>query len=311
MIVVLLLQAALIAYLYRPGQDKSPPSVALMAAVDAKAITSMSITDEDGRSVTLQKEGAGWTVGAEKFPADTESLERIFKKITSLKSARLVSRTKASHNRLKVGDAVFNRKVVLGTDKGDITFFMGTAPSSKSVHLRVSGQDEVYQVSGIAAWELQADAESWWRNDYVDFEPESIQAITIKNSKGAFSIKTDASGKRWLAAPEASAELNQDKVSTLLNTVAKISASDYLPKDFSIETKPVCTIEYQVDGKSVSLQIWPKSDQDDHVAKLSITPFYVKIRNYSLKDVLTATIDGLRAKEAHDQGGVVPKAAQS
>jgi len=299
---LLVLQAALIAFVYRPGQDQAPPSVALMAAVDVQAITSMKITDENGHSVIIQKQGTDWIVGKDKFPADKTSLEEIFKRIAGLESARLVSRTKSSHNRLKVGEALFNRKVVLGSDKGDFTFFMGTAPSSKSVHLRVSGQNEVYQVSGIAAWELQADAESWWQPNYVQLDPESIQAITITNTNGTFSLQRN-DGRKWRFETDISGELDQDKVAALLDTVAKIPVAAYLPKDFSIETSPVCTIQYQVDGKSISLQIWPKSDQDDHVAKLSDAAFYVKIRNYVIKEALGTTIHVLLTEEDHDQDG--------
>jgi hypothetical protein len=309
--VLLVLQGVLIALLYRPAPDQSPPAVALMATVDVKTISAMRITDENGRTVTLQKQGPEWTVGEEKFPADKASVELIIAQISGLESARLVSRTKSSHNRLKVGDGMFNRKVVLGSEKGDVTFFMGTAPSSKSVHLRVAGQNETYQVTGISAWELQADSESWWETNYLQLEPEAIQAVTITNGNGIINLTRDADTKQWQAAGEGiSGGLDQNKVSVLLEVSAKIAISDYLPKDFAMATPPVCTIEYLVDNKNVALQIWPKSAEEDHVVKLSGAAFYAKMRNYSIEEVLDATIQGLVAEEVPDPGASPGPAAE-
>lgn len=296
--ILLVLQAAVIAYLYRPGKNESVPSVTLMDSVDAKTVSSMKITDENGSLITLTKEGESWFVGDEHFPADQASVDTIINKISGLESARLVSRTKSSHNRLKVGDEVFNRKVVLGSAKGDSTFLMGTAPSSKSVHLRVAGQNEVYQVTGISAWELQTERDSWWQTKYVKVDPDSIDAVTIRNTKGIVSLRRSGEEKKWQLADDVSGDLAQEKVSALINTISNISISEYLTKDFSIDTKPACTIEYQTNKGSISMQIWPKSeDNDDHVAKLSSAAFYAKIRSYIVQEALEATGQELLAEE--------------
>ena len=298
LIVLLVLQAAVIAYLYRPGQTQTNPSVSLMDTVDAKTVSAMTITDENGDTIMLSKEGPEWVVGSDKFPADQLTVENGINKICGLESARLVSRTKSSHNRLKVGNELFNRKVVLGSDQGDTTFFMGTAPSSKSVHLRISGHDEVYQVAGISAWELQPEQDSWWKSKYVTLEPEAIQGVSITNALGTLNLIRTGDEKNWQFGEEVSGVLDQAKASALIRTISNISISEYLKKDFAIDTPPVCTIEYQVDTENISLQIWPKSeDNDDHVAKLSNAAFFTKIRAYILQEALGATSQGLLQEE--------------
>nr|MBF0220852.1 DUF4340 domain-containing protein [Desulfobulbaceae bacterium] len=307
LVVLLLIQAALIVYLYRPGQKQSAPSVSLLSTVESQAVSSLAITDENDSTIIMKKKGEAWFVGEEQFPADSASVESIIQKISGLESARLVSRTKSSHNRLKVGDAVFNRKVVLGSDKGDSIFFMGTAPSSKSVHLRVSGHNEVYQVAGISAWELQAERDSWWQTKYVTLEPEAINALTITNTHGTISLKR-SDDEKWQFGGELSGELDQQKAAALIGSISNISISEYLKKDFSIDTKPACRIEYRTDKGTISLQIWPKSeDNDDHVAKLSTAEFYSKLRSYIIQEALDATSQELLVEEPEQ--GVLPAPA--
>lgn len=290
LVVLLVVQAALIAYLYRPGQQHSAPEISLVGSVDVQDITSLMITDENGKSLTLTKQGADWFVGEDKFPADETGVEAILAKLSGLKSSRLVSRTKSSHSRLKVGDEDFNRKVVLTSAKGETTLFIGTAPSSKSVHLRVAGQNDVYQVAGIAAWEVQPEVDSWWKSKYVELNADSIKALTIKNAGGTLRVKRGADGKLWELEEATAGVLDQKKVSELVSSLANISIAEYLKGAFTTQEKPVCTVDYQVDNKTITLRIWPKgTDNDDHVVKLSSASFYAKIRSYIIKEALVAS----------------------
>lgn len=285
--VLLIIQAALIVYLYRPGQNNAPPAASLFSGLQADTVNALVITDDNGKSVHLTKSDDHWTVGDNQYPADNDKVKNIIDRIAKLQSGRLVARSKGSHSRLKVGDRMYNRKVVMtAAGQKDITFFLGTAPSSKSIHLRRAGDDDVYEVSGLSSWELPADEESWWQTKYVALNPTDIQGLTLSGSE-TISLHRDAKGDWQLAEAPAATTLDNKKMANLLRAVSKISISAYENKDFTPHGKPVATITYKTKDKSFDLTIWPQDKKaNEQVIKTSTARFYAKVRPYTLKEVL-------------------------
>jgi len=286
--VLLIIQAALIVYLYRPGRNAAPPATALFSGLHPDAVTSFTITEDTGKTIQLTKIKQVWTVGPNNYPGDTNKINKMLKRIAELKSSHLVSRTKGSHSRLKVGDELFVRKIVLsGPDlKKAITFFLGTAPSAKTIHLRRAGDDDVYEVSGLSTWQLQADNNSWWQTKYVTVNPADLQSLTLSNSAN-ITLQRDAKGNWQLADTPAGAKLNSKRLSELLNSVSEISVSGYEPRDFKPHGKAIAVLNYKTKDKSFALQIWPKDDKSNQqVVKNSQARFYAKLEPYILKDTL-------------------------
>ena len=183
--ILLLVQAALIVYLYLPGRNAAPPSAPLFGGLNANNVKTLSISDDSAKSVHLSKTAAGWTVGDDNYPADGGKIKGIIERIAKLKNSRLVSRSKGSYSRLKVGKQMFKRRVSMTTGSGgkNITFFLGSSPSSRTIYLRRAGDNDVYEVSGLTAWQLQTDNDSWWQTKYVSVEQDKLQGLTIKGKE--------------------------------------------------------------------------------------------------------------------------------
>lgn len=286
--VLLIIQAALIVYLYRPGHNASPPAAALFNGLHPDAVTSFTITEDTGKTISLTKKKQTWTVGTNHYPGDNDKINKMLKRIADLKSSHLVSRTKGSHSRLKVGDELFNRKIVLSGPnlKKDITFFLGTSPSAKTIHMRRAGDDDVFEVSGLSAWQLQADNDSWWQTKYVAVNPADLQSLTLSNSAN-ITLQRDDKGNWLLAGAPADSKLDSKRVSKLLDTVSEISISGYEPRDFKPHGKAIAVLSYKTKDKSFALQIWAKDDKSNQqVVKNSRASFYAKLEPYILKDTL-------------------------
>jgi hypothetical protein len=286
--ILLIIQAALIVYLYQPGRNTAPTAAPLFADLQADNIKNITITDDSAKSVRLQQAAGHWSVGAENYPADDSKIKGIIERIAKLKNSRLVSRSKGSHSRLKVGEQMFNRKVAMTDNDGkDITFFLGTSPSSKAIHLRRAGNDEVYEVSGLTAWQLQADNESWWQTKYVTINPADLQSLTIKGKEN-ISLSRDAKGDWQLADAPAGSTLDNKRIGELLDTISEISITGYESHDFTPPGKPLATITYKTKDKNFDLQIWAKKDNkvDKQIIKNSNSKFYAKVSSYILKDTL-------------------------
>ena len=294
--VLLVVQAALIAFLYRPGQQTAPVAANLFKGLTPEQLTAMTITDDQGKSLTVVKK-EGWRLSSGDYPADQAKIEGLIKKLADMKSSRLVSQTKGGHGRLKVADTDFNRKVELSAGDKKTVFFLGTAPSAKSIHLRLAEAKEVYQVNDLSAWEVQADNESWWQTKYLSQAADKISGLTIANAAGTIELVSDGK-KGWQLKGSQETALDAKRVETLVNSVSEITIASYLPKDFTPKGKPLATLTYQGKDGATTLQVWPKdkAEDGDQVIKASSSPFYAKVKDYVVKEALEIKLDGLKAK---------------
>lgn len=286
--ILLLIQAGLIVYLYQPSAS-AKPAAAIFADLQPQKVNGITITDENGKTITLRREGSGWLVGADKFPGNGEKIERIIKKIAALKQTRLVARSKGSRVRLKVGGELFNRKITLSVKAGNkLTFFLGTAPSSKSVHLRREGDDNIYQVSGLSTWQLGVDNPSWWQTKYIDIKPEDLTALSLK---GKNNIELSRDGKKvWqVAGAGAGQVVNKPRLNGFISTVCALDITSYQAADFKPQGKAAATITYKTgaESKTLELKIWPPNAKtSDQLIKSSASKFYARLPSYILKEPL-------------------------
>ncbi len=284
--ILLLIQAGLIVYLYQPAASVKP-AAAIFADLQPQKVNGITITDETGKTIALRRKGSGWLVGTDKFPGNGEKIERIIKKIAALKQTRLVARSKGSRARLKVGEELFNRKIALSMAAGQkLTFFLGTAPSSKSVHLRRKGDDNIYQVSGLSTWQLGVDNPSWWQTKYVYVNPDDLTALSLRGKK---NIELSRNGKKaWQAAGAGAGQVvNKPRLNGLISTVCALNVTSYQPADFKPQGKAVATITYKIGAKTIELKIWPPDVKtSDQLIKSSDSKFYARLPSYILKEPL-------------------------
>lgn len=294
--VLLVLQVGLIAFFYRPGQNTAPAAANLFPALPPEQLSAMTITDDQGKTITLLKK-EGWQISQGEFPADRLKIEGLLKKFADMKSSRLVSQSKSSHARLKVADADFNRKVELTHGEAKTVFFLGTSPSSKSIHLRLAEAKEVYQINDLAAWELQADKESWWQLKYVNQPAPTLTGVTIANSHGTIELANDAQkGWQLKAAPDVA--LDNKRVATLMGSLLDVNIASYQAKDFAPQGQPQATVTYHGKDGATTLQIWAKDKPEDleQIVKASNSTFYGKIKEYGIKEALEIKLEALKDK---------------
>ncbi len=306
--ILLLIQAGLIVYLYQPAAS-AKPAAAIFADLQPQKVKGISITDENGKTITLRRdEGSGWLVGADKFPGNGEKIERIIKKIATLKQTRLVARSKGSRVRLKVGEELFNRKITLSMAAGrKLTFFLGTAPSSKSVHLRRKGDDNIYQVSGLSTWQLGVDNPSWWQTKYVYINPDDLTALSLRGKK---NIELSRNGKKvWQAAGAGAGQVvNKSRLNGLISTVCALDVTSYQAADFKPQGKAVATITYKIGAKTIELKIWPPDVKtSDQLIKSSGSKFYARLPSYILKEPLGLGSSDLLQNKKQKPLATVPK----
>lgn len=317
LLVVLIVQVALIAFLYRPGQNVAPSAANIFTSLAPEKVTAMTITDDQGKTVSLAKKDGAWQLSQGEFPADQAKIEELIKKFADSKSSRLVSQTAASHARLKVADTDFNRKVELVQGDAKTVFYLGTAPSAKSIHLRLADAKEVYQVNDLSSWQVQAEKEMWWQARYFSQPLDTIKGLTIVNANGTVALIKEGD-KEWRLVDKPETALDSKRIETLLGSVSEIDISSYQDKGFTPKAKPVVTVTYQTKDGTSTLQIWAKDKAEDQdlLVKASSSAFYAKAKEYGVKEAMEVKAETLiiaqpvsedAASAKADAGGAAPE----
>src|SRR5687768_8030382 len=126
-------------------------SVAFLEGYDADKVTKIQILgapkEKDGpepESIALEKSGSTWGVAtADGFPADQTKVKEFLEKLKKMNYRNKVVTSSKYHDKLEVSADKYQRKVIITQDGKDQTFFVGTSPSFKSLHVRLDGSDNV------------------------------------------------------------------------------------------------------------------------------------------------------------------------
>lgn len=283
---LLCLQVVLIGVVYMPRSQGSAAKI-FFEGLKPEAVAKLSVATPDGRSVTITRQGKGWTVDTPAhYPADRDKVENLLTRLADLRSDRLVAQTREAHSRFQVGATRFGQKVTLTLAAGgERILYLGSSPNYTITHVRAEGDDRVYLVNELAGWQLPAEEQFWWQREYVAVAPEELQEITLVNRAG--TIRLVKSGKEWqLAEAGAGQVLDAARVQEFVTAASRVALTDYLgqeaKKEYGLDT-PTATLTLTLTSKAgaVTLTIGAKSETAEqlggsYVMKSSASPFYVR-----------------------------------
>lgn len=306
LLVLLFVQILWIANVYRPDRHSGPARVSFFKDIAADRITGLAITGEEGEILSLAKVKEGWVIrSADNLPVDSKKLDKLLSKLVALSSDRLVTRTTASHSRFRVAEGRFNQKVSLTlADGSERAIFLGTAPSYKSTHVRVAGEDPVYLVTDFSSWEVSQEPSAWWKQEYVDIDERSLKQVRISNDHGELVLtwKDDGWQVEGLADGKAA---DSGRIEDLISRACRVNLTEYLGRDQKDEfrlDKPRARLTLQTADATVTLAIGAKdADDNTHVMKSSASEFYVRGSDFALAPILEADHEKLRQAESGKQ----------
>ena len=162
----------------------------LFADRDEAEIVALAITDGDGKHVVLAEDGEEWVLPeADAFPADSDRVVPLLRKLEQLRTGRLVTVTEGSHTRLQVGEEKFNRKLqVTWSDGAQNTLLLGSTAGAGATHFRLLGADEVYLTAELTPWEANTAASNYIDTQFFSVPRDTITAITLQNENGKFTF---------------------------------------------------------------------------------------------------------------------------
>lgn len=302
---LLVVQTLVFAIVYWPRPTQATGG-ALLPALTANDISELTITDSEGAAVTLAKQGDAWVLpNAGAFPARTESITALIDKLVALKTNRLIAETAASHARLQVADDNFVRRLDFRTGSGDAyTLYLGSQPSAGATHIRLNGQDQVYQTSDLAAFDANATPASYIDTSLVSIPADDVTAVQLTNAGGDLQFSKGDDGQWALAGLAPDQTLDTGLVQTLLNQATSLTMVEPLGKEpnpawgldspqaiVALSTKPA-----EGESKTYELRIGAKDEVNNrYYVKFSESPYYVTVAAFSLDDFVTRSLAGFVA----------------
>ncbi len=289
----LAVQLVLIAVLFWPRTTAAGPAgSSLLAALTADDVTQLVLEDASGNRVVLQQTAGQWVLPeAGDFPAQGDKITALLEKLVAVKTDRLVTRTDASHKRLQVATDDFVGRVEIKSAGGSLsTMYVGSSPNYASVHVRLHGKNETYLTSDLASWDVNATPSSWIDTSYLKLDQAEVTAIQVSNDQGELNLTKDDQGNWSMAGLSEDELLDTAVVSQLANRATSVTMLGPIGRqsqpEFGLEA-PRAVITIQTNEKAITLLIGSKFTQDNsYVVKSSESPYYVRVNEYGVKDLL-------------------------
>ncbi len=315
----LIVQVALLLGM-RMGDDDGLKltSIMVLETLDSDTVSEITImgapkegTGPDQESVVLAKVNGQWTIGGtDGFAADTKKVDELVTSLKALQSRTVVLEGAAYHDKLEVGADKFQRKVSVKDGAKTHTFYVGTSPSFKNVHIRLDGSDQVLLVNEFGASQLGSRAWHWVDRKYQDIPDDQVWQVRIDNAKGSLQLDRDPVSKNW-AALGISGELDANTIRNLVNKARTLNLETPVGKTLKPEhgfDAPLATITLTTgtatvagapppSTETVTVKIGKKLEaHNQYFVKSSKSEYVVRVAGWAVSPLIEKGKDDLIKK---------------
>jgi hypothetical protein len=202
---------------------------------------------EEGEKVTLSRDGGGWKVDElDGFPADGEKIDTLIDELGALEIRRPVVSSGRYHDAFRVSDDDFEARIRLWGDVEDdpaADLIVGKSANYQTSHVRLAGENPVYEVRGLSPYELRPETAAWIDTELVDATAETVTGLSLSNAAGRVDLTKGADGSWSLsgasAPPDSRAIEDLVRAATSLRLAEAAGRIDDRAQGF---TAPVATV---------------------------------------------------------------------
>ncbi|HSH05966.1 MAG TPA: DUF4340 domain-containing protein [Anaerolineae bacterium] len=293
---ILLVQVVATIFVFRPDNN-APTTGPLFPDIVPADITSLTITDPDGQTLTLARTADGWVLpNAGDFPATATKVNPLIQKIIDIPTNRLITENSSSHRRLKVADDDYQMKVEFTTADEEYTLYLGTLANFRAAHVRRAGQDVTYQAPNLNSSEFAPNPTNWLDPSYAQVNQADLTTVTLTNPNGTFLFEKDDTGQWLLSGLNVNELFDEAALNLILNRLTNLRFQQPLGRqpqtDYGL-TPPQATLTLNTtDGQTYTLDIGnSRNDGNTYIIKWSESPYYVTVPSTTVQDLLTQTRD--------------------
>lgn len=196
---LLLVQVLLILLVRSPFAGSAGPAGLhpLLTTLGAELVPSRVTLESGERRLTMERGEQGWTIDElHGFPADADKISTLVDDLRDLSVRRPLVTSPRYHASFKVGDQDNEGRVKVWSegDEPVADLILGSSPGYRLVHVRLAGEDAVYETRGLSSYDVRPDSEAWIRKELVDSAGGEIVRLALKNAQGSFEIAREDGG---------------------------------------------------------------------------------------------------------------------
>ncbi|MBI2373233.1 MAG: DUF4340 domain-containing protein [Deltaproteobacteria bacterium] len=229
LLAALLIQVILVGLVAARNEPKVTQSTPVFAGFEPDKVTALTVEgfsgfgdDKKPASVKLAKTGGAWGVeDADGYPVSPDKIDTFLKNVAKLKTSGVVANKEAFHGKLEVSATEFQRKITLTHDGKRMSFFLGSSPGLKKIHVRKDGEKDVVLAEELSAWDVGIKGSDWVDRSYAKVPESEVWAMTLTNAQGTVQLEKGLDGS-WAMAGN-TAPTKKSAVEDLVRKAASIS----------------------------------------------------------------------------------------
>ena len=227
---LLLIQIVLILIFRSPfgGAQAAYELKPLLPGLAAITPTRLSVHGGDNETLELVRQDGVWHLDKfGGFPADEKKVTELIDNLRELRVRRPVVTSSRYHEAFKVKDDQHEARIKLWSKAEgdpDVDLIVGSSPNFRTSHVRVAGQDPVFEVQGLSPYDVRPTPSGWIEKDVVGTAESEVVGLTLTNAKGSFTLEKKEG--TWSASPAGPAALDPAKVDSLVRSVTALRLAD-------------------------------------------------------------------------------------
>ncbi len=289
LIILLAVQVALMFYVYSGKQDLGAYIAdEPLLAFQPSGVDTVIINGPEKQQVLLKKIDGRWRL-PEYYdaPVDGAALQSLMDKLAGLKKGLPVATTSEAAVRFKVAPEQFERHIVLkqgGKTVADL--FVGTSPTFRKVHVRLSGSNDIVAVR-FAAFDAGINAKDWLDHKMLALQADKINALSLG------SLNLIRKGKSLVPATLGEGEQADERaIKKLVAQVADLRVASILGREKEASyglDKPVLTCSITLHSGKKLQWVFAKPEKENHyILKTSDRDFFFTVDEQQVKPLLNA-----------------------
>ncbi|UHD16171.1 DUF4340 domain-containing protein [Thiocapsa bogorovii] len=280
------------------GRALAPSAVDVpLLGMTPDQVQSLRIENGDGtESVTLVRRDGTWVdADLDELPVQSAKVEQLLKELAALKRPLPIATSEAARERFKVADDAFERRLTLDGKTGPIAgLLIGDSPGFRRVFSRLPGEPAVYELR-LALSDVSARRDDWIEVGLLRLEGEQINRIATRD----WILSKDETGVWGLAGDDR--PLNEETVSALVLRLANLGYRGVLgvvDDPAYNQQDPLFELEIGLaDGSKRHYRVSQAKDSQDYVLKDADRPWFFKLSEFDLGELLDMEVADLRARD--------------
>jgi len=276
-----------------PSQGGDTP----LLAFDKAAVDRITLEGPDQAKVVLVKKEGRWRLPeAGDFPADSTRVAQLLDRLAGLKGGDVVATTRSAHDRFKVSDEAFERRITLA--KGDATqatLYLGSSPALRRVHARRQGEEAVHIVE-LAIFDVPVKAADWQDKALLTVPQDQIAAIDLDGLRIERRTEDGTAKEKaaqWTANPLPQGKrLKADAAAKLARLLAELRFDAVLGKEakpeYGLDTPALRLTLTRTGAEPVEYRLGKAANKEEYTLKVSSRPEYFRLPSWTAKDLIDA-----------------------